>query len=273
MMDSQVLTDLSLTETSGRGETLAPAPAGKEREDARQKQPSRATVEALPAMSARRGSFITFEGGEGVGKSTQVRRIAARLSALGIDVIATREPGGSPGAEILRDFLLAGTVKPLGPKAEAILFAAARIDHIDNLIAPALTAGTWVVSDRFADSTRAYQGTVGGLDPRFLRVLERVTLCGLTPDLTVILDLPAEVGLARAARRRAAGVPADRFESENLAFHEALRNAYLAIAAAEPSRCVVVNAAQDVDAVAEAVWNAVGRRLLDKFSERPWHGA
>jgi dTMP kinase len=223
--------------------------------------------------SARRGSFITFEGGEGVGKSTQVRRLVTRLIALGIDAIATREPGGSPGAEILRNLLLAGTVKSLGPKAEAVLFAAARIDHIDHLIAPALAAGTWVVCDRFADSTRAYQGAVGGLDPRFLQALERVTLSGLKPDLTIILDLPAEVGLARAARRRDATTPADRFESENITFHEALRTAFLAIAAAEPNRCVVVDAAQNVDEVAEAIWDTVGYRLLDKLSERPWHGA
>ena len=163
---------------------------------------------------ARRARFITLEGGEGVGKSTQVLRLAERLRQSGIDAIETREPGGSPGAEMLRDLLLSGRTKDLGAKGEAILFAAARIDHIDHKIAPALVAGIWVISDRFADSTRAYQGTLGGLDAGFLRALERVTLGELRPDLTLILDLPAEVGLARAAARRGPGVASDRFEAE-----------------------------------------------------------
>ena len=156
---------------------------------------SAATASDLP----RRGSFITLEGGEGVGKSTQALRLVERLGRAGIEAIATREPGGSPGAEILRDLLLSGMIKDLGPKAEAILFAAARIDHIDRKIAPALALGTWVVSDRFADSTRAYQGALGGLDAGFHAALERVTLGEIRPDLTLILDLPAKIGLARAA--------------------------------------------------------------------------
>ncbi len=217
----------------------------------------------LPSAMPKRGTFITLEGGEGVGKSTQVRYLVARLQARGIEAISTREPGGSPGAEILRDILLSGMIKDLGPKAEAIIFAAARMDHIDHTIAPALATGKWVICDRFADSTRAYQGALGGLDPDFLRALERVTVADTMPDLTLILDLPAEVGLARAARRRGAAQASDRFEGEGLAFHAALRMAYLAIAAAEPRRCVVVDAAQSEEEVAQAIWDTISHRLFD----------
>lgn len=209
-----------------------------------------------------RGSFITLEGGEGAGKSTQVRHIREHLRQAGIDAIGTREPGGSPGAEILRKVLLSGVVEPLGPAAEAILFAAARIDHIDQTIEPALSAGIWVVSDRFADSTRAYQGALGRLDPRFLRALERATLDGLHPDLTVILDLPAEEGLARAARRRAPAEKLDRFENETLEFHQNLRAAFLEIAAEESERCVVLDAARSEAEVAQSIWEAITSRLL-----------
>ncbi|MGA3303916.1 MAG: dTMP kinase [Methylovirgula sp.] len=212
---------------------------------------------------AGRGAFITLEGGEGAGKTTQARHIAERLKEIGRAAIITREPGGSPAAEILRDVLLSGKFKNLGGEAEAIIFSAARIDHIDRTIAPALAAGTWVISDRFADSTRAYQGTLGGVAPRFLDRLEKVTLNGLKPDLTIILDLPAEVGLARAAARRAPGFVPDRFESEDLATHEAPRQAFLTIAAAEPERCVVIDATQDENDVAKAIWDVIGARLLD----------
>ncbi len=229
-------------------------------------------MSAAPSDIPRRGAFTTLEGGEGVGKSTQALRLVGRLRQSGIEAIATREPGGSPGAEMLRDLLLSGKIKDLGTKAEAILFAAARIDHIDYKIAPALAAGTWVVSDRFADSTRAYQGAVGGLDRRFLLALERVTLGEISPDLTLILDLPAEVGLARAAKRRGPGAASDRFEGEAIAFHQALRKAYLEIAAAEPQRCVVVDAAQSEDAVAQAIWDTVSYRLLGAWSKEA-HGA
>lgn len=221
--------------------------------------------------SPRRASFITLEGGEGVGKSTQALRLVERLRHAGIEAIATREPGGSPGAEMLRDLILSGKVKELGAKAEAILFSAARIDHIDRKIAPALAAGTWVVCDRFADSTRAYQGALGGLDPAFLRALERVTLGDIQPDLTLLLDLLPEIGLARAAERRGAGIASDRFEGEGIAFHEALRKAYLEIAAAEPQRCVIVDAAQSEHEVAQAIWDAVSYRLLGAWSKQA-HG-
>lgn len=226
------------------------------------------TQSSLPPLS-RRGAFITLEGGEGAGKTTQARRIAERLRAGGITTITTREPGGSPRAEVLREILLSGTIKDLGAKAEAIVFSAARIDHIDQTIRPALVAGTWVVCDRFSDSTRAYQGSFGGVDPAFLGVLERTTLNGVWPDLTFVLDLPAEVGLARAVARRAPQAVPDRFESEALSFHETLRQSYLAIAAAEPQRCVVVDAATDEQEVAQAIWDVIGSRLLTKRSGAP----
>jgi len=218
---------------------------------------------SLDTRQLKHGTFITLEGGEGVGKSTQVRYLVARLEARGIEAISTREPGGSPGAEILRDILLSGMIKDLGPKAEAIIFAAARMDHVDHMIAPALGNGKWVICDRFADSTRAYQGALGGVDPAFLRGLDELTVAETRPDLTLILDLPAEVGLARAAQRRGAAQTLDRFEGEGLAFHEALRKAYLAIAAAEPERCVVVDASQSEEEVAQAIWDTISHRLFD----------
>lgn len=224
-----------------------------------------ATPSALPPFP-RRGAFITLEGGEGAGKTTQARHIAERLRAVGIAAMTTREPGGSPRAEVLREILLSGMIKDLGAKAEAIVFSAARIDHIDHTIKPALAAGTWVVCDRFADSTRAYQGSFGGVDPGFLEVLERTTLNGVRPDLTFVLDLPAEIGLARAVARRAPQTASDRFESEALDFHETLRHSYLAIAAAEPERCVVVDATADAQEVAQAIWDVIGLRLLTKRS-------
>lgn len=220
-----------------------------------------AVLTPLPPLP-HRGAFITLEGGEGAGKTTQARRLAEKLRARAITAITTREPGGSPRAEVLREILLSGLIKDLGAKAEAIVFAAARIDHIDHTIRPALLAGTWVICDRFADSTRAYQGSFGGADPGFLDVLERTTLDGVRPDLTFILDLPAEIGLARAAARRAPETATDRFESETLGFHETLRRSYLAIAAAEPERCVVVDATADEQDVAEAIWDATCSRLF-----------
>src|SRR5262249_35404897 len=172
-----------------------------------------------------RGRFITFEGGEGTGKSTQATMLADRLKAFGLGVVVTREPGGSPGAEAVRHVLLSGAAQPLGPHAEAILFAAARDDHVRQLIRPALASGRWVVCDRFADSTRIYQGVLGNVDPRVIRSLERIAVGDTTPDVTCILDVPATVGLKRAALRRGRGGP-DRFEAETLEFHDRLREAY-----------------------------------------------
>jgi len=207
-----------------------------------------------------KGKFITFEGGEGTGKSTQAATLAARLEAHGIGIKLTREPGGSPGAEIMRYVLLSGAAKPLGPEAEAILFAAARDDHIQYTIRPALDAGKWVISDRFADSTRVYQGALGEVDHRFIKALERVSVGDLRPDLTFVLDVPAEVGLRRAAGRRGGANP-DRFEAEQLDFHERLRQAYLMLAAAEPDRCVIVDASAPKKMVAKRIWQAVHSRL------------
>jgi dTMP kinase len=207
-----------------------------------------------------RGKFITFEGGEGAGKSTQAGLLAARLQAQGIDVVLTREPGGSAGAEIIRHVILSGAAKPLGPEVEAVLFAAARADHLDHVIRPALERGSWVVCDRFADSTRVYQGALGKVDPRIVRGLERVTVGDAIPDLTVILDLAAELGLQRT-RSRNAGGDGDRFEQEGPDFHKQLRAAYREIAAREPGRCILVDASAPEDKVADEVWNAVRRRL------------
>ena len=213
------------------------------------------------------GKFITFEGGEGTGKSTQVAMLALRLESNGLGVQLTREPGGSPGAKIIRHVLLSGAAKPLGPEVEAMLFAAARDDHVRCTIIPALRSGKWVVCDRFADSTRVYQGILGQVDHKLINVLERVSVGELSPDLTVILDLPVQVGLERAKLRRG-NEQADRFEGEGAEFHEKLRDAYLAIAAREPDRCVVIDASASKEAVADAIWQAVQSRLQPPATQR-----
>ena len=207
-----------------------------------------------------RGRFITFEGGEGAGKSTQIRTLAERLGTSGLKTVTTREPGGSPGAEIIRHLVLSGVGKLLGSDAEALLFAAARDDHVKNLIEPALASGAWVLSDRFIDSTRVYQGKLGAVDPKLIRALEHVTIGDLLPDLTIILDIPVDIGLSRAQARRG-DAAADRFESENADYHQRLREAYLAAARDEPQRCVVVDANGSLDEVAARVWSAVSQRL------------
>jgi dTMP kinase len=207
-----------------------------------------------------RGRFITFEGGEGSGKSTQVATLAKRLGTLGVGVLATREPGGSPGAEAIRHVLLSGAAKPLGAYAEAILFAAARDDHVSQTIRPALERGKWVISDRFADSTRVYQGVLSNVEARLIARLEKLTVGDVRPDLTLVLDVPADVGLARAARRRGNGA-GDRFEAEALDFHKKLREAYLELAAHEPGRCAVIDATAEPDTIADAIWAVVNARL------------
>jgi dTMP kinase len=212
--------------------------------------------------SAKRGRFITFEGGEGSGKSTQIRRLADNLRAREVRTLVTREPGGSPGAEIVRHLVLSGVGKVLGASGEALLFAAARDDHVHNVIAPALKRGEWVLCDRFTDSTRVYQGKLGAADINLIRAFERVTIGELAPDLTIILDVPAEEGLARAARRRGAEAP-DRFEAEDIDFHRRLRDAYRQVASDEPDRCVLIDATMDVEAVAERVWSVVGSRFTE----------
>ena len=205
-----------------------------------------------------RGRFISFEGGEGAGKSTQVKRLAVRLEAEGREVVLTREPGGSPGAEAIRDIVLRGDADRWSPVTETLLMYAARRDHIERVIRPALARGAWVVCDRFADSTRAYQGAAGGTDPGLIAALETYILQEVRPDLTLMFDLPAEVGLARADARAGAEM---RFESKGLAFHERLRDGFRAIAAAEPARCAIVDATGDRDSVERAVWATVTERL------------
>jgi dTMP kinase len=208
-----------------------------------------------------RGKFISFEGGEGSGKSTQIKKLAERLATAKLRTIVTREPGGSPGAEIIRHLVLSGMGKLLGPNAETLLFAAARDDHVRTVIQPALSQGTWVLCDRFFDSTRAYQGRLGQVAPGVLNAMQRVTIGDLKPDLTIILDIPVEVGMQRAAVRRGKGVP-DRFEAEDLQFHQDLREAYKQIAAEDPQRCVLIDANADADAVAAQVWKALRDHLF-----------
>jgi dTMP kinase len=203
-----------------------------------------------------RGRFVTFEGGEGAGKSTQIKKLAERLNAAKLKTIVTREPGGSLGAEIMRHLVLSGMGKLLGPDAETLLFAAARDDHVRTVIQPALNQGTWVLCDRFYDSTRAYQGSLGSVPPGLINAMQRVTIGDLKPDLTIILDVPVEVGMHRAAARRGNDAP-DRFEAEDLQFHYNLREAYRAIAAGDPERCVLIDANADPDTVAGRVWAAL----------------
>lgn len=211
------------------------------------------TLSNRPAAT---GFFLTFEGGEGAGKSTQITRLADKLRARGHDVVVTREPGGSPGAEAVRHVLLSGAAEPFGPKMEAILFAAARSDHVEQVIRPAVERGAIVLCDRFFDSTRVYQGVTGELDPAFVQALEDVTVNGIVPDMTLILDVDPQLGLARAVARRGQGV-ADRFEKETLAIHQRRREAYLAIAEAEPDRCIVIDASGEPEEVETVVTAAV----------------
>lgn len=208
-----------------------------------------------------KGRFITLEGGEGAGKSTLARTLAERLVRAGFPARITREPGGSVKAEAIRELILAGRVRAYGAFAEALMFSAARIDHIDSLIRPALERGEWVICDRFIDSTRVYQGVLGQVDAKLLGELEAVTIAGLIPDLTLILDLDPEIGLARAARRRKPDEAVDRFEGETLAFHRNLRQAYLDIASAEPRRCAVLDATLPPEELTEAAWRILRARL------------
>jgi dTMP kinase len=216
-----------------------------------------ATVKRPPG----RGRFISFEGGEGSGKSTQIKKLAERLEAGKVRTLITREPGGSPGAEIVRHLVLSGMGKLLGADAETLLFAAARDDHVRTVISPALGQGSWVLCDRFSDSTRVYQGRLGHVAPELLNAMQRVTIGDLKPDLTFILDVPVEVGLKRATARRGSAAP-DRFESEDLQFHRELREGYREIASAEPERCVLIDATADANAVAANIWKILRERLF-----------
>ena len=204
------------------------------------------------------GRFITFEGGEGTGKSTQVARLVERLRARDLEVVQTREPGGSQGAEEIRNLALNGDAGRWSPMTETLLMFAARSDHLERTMRPALEAGRWVVCDRFADSSRAYQGVGGGTPAAFIETLDAAIVGATQPDLTLVFDLPVEVGLDRAFGR---GLFETRFESKGLEFHERLRRGFLDIAKAHPERCVVIDADGDQDAVEARVWAAVEGRL------------
>jgi dTMP kinase len=202
-----------------------------------------------------RGRFITLEGGEGSGKSTQARLLAEHLRASGVDVLLTREPGGSPFAETVRDIILGSATPDHSALSETLLFYAARADHLETTIRPALDRGRWVICDRFSDSTRVYQGEVGGIDAATIETMERLVVHPTVPDVTFLLDLDAVVGLARAEQRRLGLKPGqdqlpDRYESRSVEFHERLRAAFLRTARSDSRRCVVVDAFRSVDEIA-----------------------
>ncbi|MBP2294745.1 dTMP kinase [Azospirillum rugosum] len=209
-------------------------------------------------MAVTRGRFITLEGGEGAGKSTQIRLLADALAGCGKEVVVTREPGGSKGAEEIRALLVSGETGRWGPVTEALLHTAARRDHLERTVWPALDAGRWVICDRFFDSTMAYQGYGLGLGRELIGVLQATALGDFRPDLTLILDIPVESGLARANARRGGE---DRYERMDLDFHRRLRDGFLDIAAREPGRCAVIDASHPVEAVQASVLDAVTRRL------------
>jgi dTMP kinase len=208
------------------------------------------------------GKFITIEGGEGVGKSTQIATLKERLAARGIDVVLTREPGGTQRAERIRELLLENSAEPMPPACELLLVFAARATHVENVINPALARGAWVVCDRFIDATYAYQGGGRGFDTQLICTLERAVLGGLQPDLTLLLDAPLDIAGARAKARNAASGGADRFEREHREFFERVRASYLARAAENPARIAVIDATQSLEAVAAAIEQTVQRRLF-----------
>ena len=208
-------------------------------------------------MPADRGRFVTFEGGEGAGKTTQLERLASWLEGRGLEVVRTREPGGTPGAEAVRRLLVEGGAERWLPSTELLLVAAARDDHLRRLVLPALARGAWVLCDRYTDSTYAYQGVGGGLDPERIAALHEHVLDAPRPDLTLLLDLPPAAGLAR---REAAG-RSTRFDAMDEAFHARVREGFLALAAGEPDRIALVDASPDPDAVAAAIRELVAGRF------------
>lgn len=209
-------------------------------------------------MTGAAGRFITLEGGEGAGKSTQIARLKEFLEQRGRTVVTTREPGGAPGAEMVRKLLVEGPAERWDGITEALLHFAARREHLRSTVWPALKRGDWVVSDRFADSTMAYQGYGHGIDRALLDKLYGIAVGRFRPNLTLILDLPVETGLARASARRGTET---RYESLPLDFHERVRQGFLDIATAEPGRCVVIDATSDIDAIASAIADAAAQRL------------
>lgn len=223
------------------------------------------------------GVFVTFEGGEGAGKSTQIKRLADYLKKKGYGVVLTREPGGSAGAEAVRQVLLSGAAQPFGAETEVLLFAAARLDHMRETILPALANNKIVLCDRFYDSTRAYQGGGDGVSSDYLKQMEEVAVGDKHPDLTIIMDIAPEVGLERVTKRLVAGQKdakniidhIDRFEKDDLVIHVKRREAFLKIAADEPNRCVVVDASQDSESVAGVIVACIQPYLESLSSSKP----
>jgi dTMP kinase len=213
-----------------------------------------------------RGKFITFEGGEGSGKSTQARLLADRLAAWGIAAILTREPGGSPFAEQVRALVLDSSTEPHSPLSEALLFYAARADHLEKTIRPALAEGRWVICDRFSDSTRVYQGIAGGLNKHVIDLLDDLVVKPTFPELTFVLEVHPQAGMLRVQQRRIdaaqAGEKVDAYEGRDLAFHSRLRSGFLEVANANPQRCVVIQGYGDAQQLSAEIWGHVERRLL-----------
>ena len=214
----------------------------------------------MSKLSEQIGRFIAFEGGEGAGKSTQVKALVAQLRARGLEVVQTREPGGSPGAELLRDLLVQGDAGRWSPLSELLMMYAARCDHLEKVIRPALARGAWVISDRFADSSRAYQGAGGGVEPDFIEAVDMRVVADTEPDLVIVMDMPVEAGLQRAHAR---GDVENRFESKGLAFHERLRQGFLRRAAALPERYRVIAADRTIEAIAGDIWSQVQAAFPD----------
>jgi dTMP kinase len=220
----------------------------------------------LALRSLHGAKFITFEGGEGAGKSTQIAHLAKRLEAVNVAVMMTREPGGSPFAEEARRLLLDPALAPKSALAQALLFYAARADHLEATIRPALDQARWVLCDRFSDSTRAYQGAAGGVDAASVEMLDRLVVGDRQPDLTVLMDIDPAAGLQRANARRLSASPgafvvADTFESRTLDFHQRLRVGFLEIAKTNPQRVVVVDAFQNELAIGDQIWRVVSSRF------------
>ena len=207
-----------------------------------------------------RGVFITLEGGEGAGKSTQLTRLAEKLRAEERTVVTTREPGGTPNAEAIRELVLAHKADGWTPLSDVFLMMAARADHIAGLIEPALASGDWVICDRFSDSTRVYQGIVGGLSDDLITDLHDRALGDTRPDLTLVFDVDPQIGLARVDAR---AEEKTRFDAQSMAFHRAVRSGFLDIARAEPERCVVIDASAEPDTVTDAVWNAIASAFVE----------
>lgn len=217
----------------------------------------------MDAPDAWTGLFISFEGGDGAGKSTQIRRLAEVLRAEGREVVLTREPGGSDGAEAIRKLILEGAADRWSPLSEALLMYAAREDHLERTIMPALARGAVVITDRFADSTMAYQGLAGSLGEETVTALYDLVVRDRGPDVTIILDIPVEVGLERSGNR---GGAEQRFESKGAAYQDAVRRAFLEIARREPERCLVIDATGDEEAVAARLHAGLAERLPGLFS-------